>query len=283
MRMRFMNRYGAVAFVVSSLLATGCGETLESEELAPVQDVEQSVRCGTVAPAEVEPTERMVSAQRLPGTVRVPTYFHIIRTSTASAGSVSLARVQQQVDVLNAAFASTPFYFDLMGVNVTNNSTWYTMTQGSSAEMAAKNALRLGGKESLNIYTASPNGGLLGWTTFPSSYASNPWNDGVVLLHSAIAGGTLFSTPTEGDLVVHEVGHWLGLLHTSTGCTGNDGVADTPEAIPTSVCAEGRDSCSSPGLDPIHNYMNNATDEACMSEFTPGQAARMDSQALLYR
>jgi hypothetical protein len=72
----------------------------------------------------------------------------------------------------------------------TSNSAWSTMGQGSSAETAAKNALRKGGKGDLNIYTANLQNNLLGWATFPVNYASNPKRDGVVLKWSTLPGGT---------------------------------------------------------------------------------------------
>lgn len=282
MREQVMKRGGPLAFVVGSMLAWGCGGALEpEEEVAPEVT---AARCGTETPAgaELEPQGR-VSAMRLPGTVRVPTYVHVIRSGSGIAnGDVPDATLVAQLNVLNAAFRATPFYFELVAITRTTNLSWYNMTPGSTAEAQAKSTLRRGGAESLNLYTAKPGGGLLGWATFPSSYAANPRKDGVVLLYSALVGGTAFPG-NEGDTAVHEVGHWLGLLHTSTGCTSDDGVADTPLARASLVCTEGLDTCpDSPGLDPIRNYMNS-TDDACMSEFTPGQAARMDNQALLYR
>jgi hypothetical protein len=78
----------------------------------------------------------------------------------------------------------------------------------------------------------------------------------------------------EGDTVVHEAGHSLGLFHTfQGGCALNgDHIADThPEAMPTYKCKNSR-SCGK--TDPIHNFMDYPED-ACMDGFTELQKRRV--------
>jgi hypothetical protein len=217
------------------------------------------------------------------GTIKV--YYHVIRQGTGiSNGDVPDTQINAQIKTLNDAFNGTGWSFTLAAVTRTTNSRWYSLRQGSKNERDMKNALRQGTADDLNIYSANLQGGLLGWATFPSSYAGNPKMDGVVILYSSVPGGTA-APYNEGDTGTHEVGHWMGLYHTfQGGCTGNgDYVSDTPaEASPAYGCPAGRDSCSGGGADPIENFMDY-TDDYCMFDFTPGQDARMDSQFTSYR
>ena len=268
------------------------------------KDDHLSHRCYTVAPEAAEraaiddnltaflrmKTARGMDTHRAPGTVSVPVWFHVINKGTSLAnGNIPDSQINDQISVLNAAYANTPFVFTLAGVDRTTNATWYTMSPGSTAEKNAKAALRKGGAETLNLYSANPGGGLLGWATFPSSYASQPKQDGVVVLFSSVPGGNA-APYNEGDTGTHEVGHWLGLYHTfQGGCarnatTGGDQVSDTPaERSAAFGCPVGRNSCANiAGNDPITNFMDY-TDDSCMDTFSGGQSTRMDTLHQQYR
>jgi hypothetical protein len=218
----------------------------------------------------------------------IPVYWHTI-TNTSGQGSVSSQQITNQMNVLNAAYASTGWSFNLVSSETIANNAWYTAGYGSTAEKQMKETLHRGTAAALNIYTNNMGGGLLGWATFPSDYSRAPLMDGVMLLRESLPGGSA-SPYNLGDTATHEVGHWMGLYHTfQGGCSrnasgGGDLVSDTPaEKSAAYGCPIGRDSCGNiAGVDPISNFMDY-TDDSCMDRFSVGQDTRMDSQYTTYR
>jgi hypothetical protein len=223
----------------------------------------------------------------------IPVWVHVISAGPSVAeGELPDSMVREQMRVLEMTFDAhlggvfSGFTFSLQGITRTRNADWYYMGISSASEAAAKAALRRGGPETLNIYTVD-GAGYLGWATFPSWYASNPSDDGVIVAAQSLPGGSI-ANYNLGYTATHEVGHWLGLYHTfQYGCTPfNDGVADTPaERSPASGCPVGRDTCvgsKQPGVDPIHNYMDY-THDSCYNQFTQGQVDRMQTAWAAFR
>jgi len=238
----------------------------------------------------VPPSEMISSNFSTAASVPVSVYFHVIsKDSTVAGGNVPQSQLVSQIKVMNKAYAGSGINFVLKATTRTVNANWFkTAGPENSAQTAMKKALRKGGAAALNVYTVgfvSGSGtGLLGYSTFPYSYAGAPKDDGVVMLFSSVPGGT---TPhfNLGQTLTHEAGHWVGLYHTfQGGCSGaGDSVSDTPaEASPASGCPTGRNTCSGKGVDPIHNFMDYSYD-SCMTQFTPGQFTRMRNQIRTYR
>ena len=217
------------------------------------------------------------------GSILIDTYVHII-CDNAGACAATENQVNNQMNVLNAAFTNTPYTFQLRTVTRSNNSTWLTAGPDTTVEQQMKAALRQGDAGDLNMYVSNPGGGLLGWATFPS-WVDNLADDGVVLLGASLPGGAA-APYNDGDTATHEVGHWLGLYHTfQGGCRGSgDFVSDTPAVrSPNYGCPVGVDSCrKEAGQDDVFNYMDY-TDDACMYRFSEGQVIRAFEQSSTYR
>ncbi|MCB1008284.1 MAG: zinc metalloprotease, partial [Acidobacteria bacterium] len=233
----------------------------------------RGLRCAVVDPSVEEAAlvaEEIASrgafvTPEAPQVVSIPVRWHVVRSgNSVSQGNIPDSWIDDQIDVLNAAYAGTGFSFYLAGTDRTTNSRWYTGCYGSQ-ERKMKQALAIDPANNLNMYSCRPSQGILGYAYFPNSYAESSWRHGVVLLDQSLPGGSA-SPYNLGDTATHEVGHYLGLYHTfQGGCTGQgDYVADTPaEASAAYGCPVGRDTCSGGGVDPIFNFMDY-TDDACM-------------------
>ncbi|MGE0869552.1 MAG: M43 family zinc metalloprotease [Kofleriaceae bacterium] len=237
----------------------------------------------------------------------VQVVFHIIKR-TDGTGDIPEALIHSQIEVLNEDFnalvgtrggegTNTKLQFVLAkrdpqgqpttGIEVITNDTWFNDPGGAPNPM--KEALAWDPTRYLNIYT-NDAAGYLGYATFPEESAGTK-DDGVVLVWSTVGrnapqGGQY----NLGRTATHEVGHYLGLLHTfQSGCgdTGapyltGDLVADTqPESEASYGCTAAASTCGG-GMNPIDNYMDYS-DDACMKRFTPEQANRLRCSLFNYR
>ncbi len=238
----------------------------------------------------------------------IPVVVHIIHQNGSE--NITDAQVQQGIQHLNAAFANTgyydngngvatPFQFCLARKNPDGTattginrivSTLTTMVMDTQ-DLALKNLIRWDPTQYVNIWlvkeisSLSIGTGVAGYAYFPNSHGNEI--DGIVM-----EAQWLGATPATSAILVHEMGHYLGLYHTfEGGCTNNncalegDRVCDTPpdQSTANSPCGTIQNSCStdvnsgftSDQNDMTINYMDYAT-IACYNAFTQGQSDRME-------
>jgi hypothetical protein len=254
-------------------------------------------RCGTPlpTPAEKIQSRRVVSALRanrvnFRGKTVIPVRFHIIHEG--QRGYLPNRQIKAQMALLNRAYAPASLDFKVADVNLHENSGWFRHQPGTNEEIEMKTELGKDTATSLNVYTAEPAGGMLGYATFPWWYRDTPQLDGVVLHHASLpkAARPWVEQPWPFNLgmtAVHEIGHWAGLYHTfQGGCEApGDDVDDTAyeENAAAGCPLNQRSSC--PGetrFNPVENYMDYS-DDVCMKHFTPVQYKRIKDMVGYYR
>ncbi len=152
------------------------------------------------------------------------------------------------------------------GITRTVSDKTYAMDE-SAKFVAGAQSWNRNGRYYMNIWLGQAIGsGAGGYAFYPGNVPMN--QDGIVLRAAQL-----------GNTVTHEVGHWLNLAHMwgstndpglTSNCSSDDGVADTPNTMGQTGCAEGTSSCGS--VDNVQNYMDY---NFCDVMFTEGQKSRM--------
>lgn len=234
--------------------------------------------------------------------VNIPVVVHVVYNSGEQ--NISDQQIRSQIEALNKDFrklnadtANIPAHFrpfaadarisfslantDPKGFATTGIIRKQTSVKGFLMDDAVK-VTATGGDDAwdsnsyLNIWVCNLGNGILG---FSSPLGADSKVDGVVIKFSAFGTtGNVNAPYNKGRTTVHEVGHWLGLVHIwgDQDC-GDDFIDDTPPQKTSSRgCPTG--TVVTCGNAPTGNmYMNymDLTDDPCMNMFTLGQTSRM--------
>jgi PKD repeat protein len=135
----------------------------------------------------------------------------------------------------------------------------------------------------LNIWICSSiSDGIAGYAYYPSSVSAelSAFRDGVVIRHDYV-GSNGTSNEQKSRILTHEIAHSFDLAHTwarssfavvgsSSNCTLDDGIEDTPNTVGSITCNLAAVSCGN--LNNTQNYMEYTY---CTRMFTQGQSAWM--------
>ena len=271
--------------------------------------------------AAIQQYIKTTGLQKSGSEIIIPVYIKVIYASSTGPENISDDQIMSQLNALNTYFEPYNIKFCLSRRDVSGNlfpgtipgiyrlSNSGLSTLDVNTELNSLNSSPGGysmPSSQLNIYIVKDiidngqSGTVVGLGSMPG-YSTG--FDGIVMRYDAFGdindplctSCTLDPSSNQGKILVHEVGHYLGLYHTfMDGClevnggdcqTMGDRVCDTPPvAQQNNGCPVGINTCNeSPNLpDDINNYMDY-TNESCLNSFSNGQKNRMLATLQLYR
>ncbi|MCC7299205.1 MAG: PKD domain-containing protein [Bacteroidia bacterium] len=299
---------GIVLFcsAIASANAQKCGTDVHYQEAVKSDP--------SIEKAKAEFFERAAQYSKTPSNraaiYTIPVVFHVFHTNGVE--NISKEQILDQMRILNADYSFTnknknkirsvftnvaadcQIKFELASIDPNGNCTdginRIYSTLGASVNRTSedvKQTVQWNYQKYLNIWVVTSietdgNGTTLGYAFFP--WMTPKSRDGIVIRHDRVGSiGTALSTADSGRTLTHEVGHWLGLLHTFQGeCADEDNCDDTPPVGGTftnASCPANGNSCNTDKPDLIdqwENYMDYS-DGKCMAMFTLDQKSIMHS------
>jgi hypothetical protein len=276
-------------------------------------------RCGSEMPSAVSlafaqtdcsMSSTVINPDYIDGRVLViQVVFHVVSKSDGT-GAISDDQIRSQIEILNEDYEAMvnthgaagtnagvefvlarfdPAGHPTTGIDRVTNDAYFS--EGDGGTSAMKTALHWDTTRYLNLYSSGLDSvGLLGYATFPQESAGQP-DDGVVVAYQSVGNNPAYTPYDLGATATHEVGHYLGLLHTfQSGCgtttapyTSGDLISDTNrEKAANYGCAAVASGCNDGKNSPIENYMDYSQD-ACMTKFTTEQVNRIRCDIINYR
>jgi len=241
-----------------------------------------------------------LSPNRNAGVIKeLPVVFHIIHQgeNIGQGANLSDAKILEQLEILNTDFAlknadrnnipnqftsaaaDTEIQFCLARVDESGQATsgilrhqTSNITSVNFIENSIKPQTQWNPRQYINIWIVRMhNPSILGYSFLPIPSILGSTGDGIVVSHLKVGNQ---GVSTKGRTMVHEMGHYLGLLHMwgfeESDCNEDDQISDTPLALAPYYGCPFFPQFTCGTSDMFMNYMDYV-DDNCMFMFTNGQ------------